>query len=99
MAMSRRDDSASEERRIGSAADLREGRPSKKKLIYVSTRVSLVQMPQNRTKTRRSCSSADRRFVPIGGTPLRKKQLDLFWRKLNIIRKNGEFSFKVSRIG
>jgi hypothetical protein len=34
----------------------------------------------------------------IGATPLWKKQLDLFWQNLKIIRKKGKFNFKRSRI-
>jgi hypothetical protein len=43
--------------------------------------------------------TAYRPFAPVCGTPLRKKQLDAFWQKINIVRKKGKFNFKISRIG
>jgi hypothetical protein len=40
-----------------------------------------------------------RRFAPIGGTPLDKKQLSVFLQIFNILRKKGEVDFKISGVG
>jgi hypothetical protein len=40
-----------------------------------------------------------RRQAPIGGTPLYQKQLGVFLKFFNILRKKGEINFKIGGIG
>jgi hypothetical protein len=40
-----------------------------------------------------------RRFAPVRGTPLHKKQLGVFLQIFNILRKKGEINFKIGGIG